>query len=117
LQPDGTFIDGLVQDWTNDVCWMNPPYNRYIKSWMRKAYNSAVDGATVVCLVPARVDTRWWNDYAVYAHEIRFVEGRIKFERDGKYNSATFPSAIVVFRGGVNSWPYQHVTIWGQPRV
>ena len=45
--------DGLTQDWTG-VCWMNPPYGREIKKWMRKARESAQAGATVVCLVPAR---------------------------------------------------------------
>jgi site-specific DNA-methyltransferase (adenine-specific) len=83
---------------------------------MRKAYTSAMDGATVVCLVPARVDVKWWNNYCVYAHEIRFVEGRIKFEMEGKDNAATFPSAIVVFRGKPNREPYQCVKLWKQPK-
>lgn len=36
--------DGLVQDWTGHVCWMNPPYGRGIINWMRKAYESALGG-------------------------------------------------------------------------
>jgi len=30
---------------------------------MKKAYESALAGTTVVCLVPARTDTAWWFDY------------------------------------------------------
>ena len=50
--------DGLIQDWSREVVFMNPPYGREIGHWMRKAYESARLGATVVCLVPARTHTR-----------------------------------------------------------
>lgn len=87
--------DGLSQQWSG-VCWMNPPYGREIGAWMRKAHESAMGGAVVVCLVPARTDTKWWHDYAIQ-HEVRFIRGRLKFG-DAK-NSAPFPSAVVVMRG------------------
>src|SRR2546429_287935 len=45
--------DGLKQDWARNTVFMNPPYGRSIAHWMRKAYDSAQQGATVVCLVPA----------------------------------------------------------------
>lgn len=45
--------DGLKQQWTG-VCWMNPPYGRRIGDWVRKAYESAQAGATVVCLLPGK---------------------------------------------------------------
>lgn len=86
--------DGLAQMWSG-VCWMNPPYGRTIKAWMRKAWESSQDGATVVCLVPARTDTAWWHDYAMKG-EIRYVRGRLKF--GGHKNSAPFPCAVVIFR-------------------
>lgn len=88
--------DGLQQEWVG-VCWMNPPYGREIIRWMRKAYESSLRGATVVCLVPARTDTTWWHDYAMKG-DIEFIRGRLKFG-DAK-NSAPFPSAIVIFNGG-----------------
>ncbi|HPS39968.1 MAG TPA: DNA N-6-adenine-methyltransferase [Candidatus Cloacimonadota bacterium] len=88
-------VDGLSQDWTG-VCWMNPPYGREIGNWMKKAYESSLAGATVVCLVPARTDTAWWHDYAMNG-EIEFIRGRLKF--GNSKNSAPFPSAIVVFKG------------------
>ena len=87
--------DGLKQEWTG-VCWMNPPYGREIGKWLKKAYESSINGATVVCLIPARTDTAWWHDY-VMKGKIRFIRGRLKF--GNSKNSAPFPSAIVVFRG------------------
>jgi phage N-6-adenine-methyltransferase len=85
--------DGLSQNWTG-ACWMNPPYGSEIGAWIQKAADAADKGATVVCLVPARVDTGWWWDFVSYA-EVRFLRGRLKFS--GSETSAPFPSAVVVF--------------------
>lgn len=87
--------DGLSQQWSG-VCWMNPPYGRTIGAWMAKAYKASREGATVVCLVPARTDTEWWHLYAMKASEIRYVRGRLKF--GGSEKDAPFPSAVVIFR-------------------
>ncbi|WP_309713392.1 DNA N-6-adenine-methyltransferase, partial [Armatimonas sp.] len=55
--------DGLTQKWEG-VCWMNPPYGRGVGEWIQKAKQSAEqDGATVVCLMPARTDTSWWHQH------------------------------------------------------
>jgi phage N-6-adenine-methyltransferase len=85
--------DGLAQTW-DGVCWMNPPYGDVIGAWVEKAAASAAAGATVVALLPARVDTGWWWNH-VRHHEVRFLRGRLKF--GGSPNSAPFPSALVVF--------------------
>lgn len=86
--------NGLEMKW-GGVCWMNPPYGRGIEAWVKKAYESAKQGATVVCLLPARTDTIWWNDYCAHG-EVLFLKGRLKF--GSAVNSAPFPSALVVFR-------------------
>ena len=86
--------DGLKQPWRGNV-WMNPPYGRAIAAWMEKAYLASLNGATVVCLVPARTDTAWWHDYARKG-DVTFIRGRLKFG-DAKTN-APFPSAVVVFK-------------------
>ncbi len=86
--------NGLLKDWGKDAVFMNPPYSG-VSAWMRKAYGAAQEGATVICLIPARTDTAWWHDYAMKG-EIRLLRGRLKFG-DAK-NSAPFPSAVVVFR-------------------
>jgi phage N-6-adenine-methyltransferase len=96
----------LLKDWGVEMAFVNPPYSA-VKDWVGKAYHSAREGATVVCLVPARTDTDWWHRYAMKG-EIRFLRGRLKF---GEAKSgAPFPSAVVVFRptgfrlvGGLNA--------------
>lgn len=96
--------DGLMQDWAGELVFMNPPYGREIKDWIRKAYEeSRKDNTTVVTLIPARTDTAYWHNYVMKADEIRLVRGRLKFG-DSK-NSAPFPSAVVVFRGNSNALP------------
>jgi phage N-6-adenine-methyltransferase len=88
--------DGLRQRWSGRV-WMNPPYGRAIGQWMERALEAARSGEAeaVVCLVPARTDTRWWHDYAAQG-QVRFLPGRVRFS--GGKNSAPFPSAVVMFR-------------------
>jgi len=85
--------DGLAQSWLG-VCWMNPPYGRAIEAWVKKAYESARKGAVVVCLLPARTDTRWFHDYCLRGR-VEFVRGRLKF--GGAKHNAPFPCMIVVF--------------------
>lgn len=85
--------DAFSKDWKG-VCWMNPPYGNEIYDWMEKAYHSFLHGATVVCLVPARTDTKWWHDFCMWG-EVRFVKGRLKF--GNQKNSAPFPSAVIIF--------------------
>ena len=102
--PDPAARDALRIDWNHNSrgkpIWLNPPYGRVIKDWMRKASEVASGGGTVVCLVPARTDTSWWHDYCINAYEIRYIRGRLKF--GGQKNSAPFPSAVVVMRGRVS---------------
>lgn len=86
-------MDGLKQDWKG-ICFMNPPYGREIAKWIKKAYESSLAGATVVCLIPSRTDTGYWHQYCMKG-EIRLVEKRLKF--GNAKNSAPFPSAVVIF--------------------
>jgi site-specific DNA-methyltransferase (adenine-specific) len=79
---------------------MNPPFGYEIPRFVHKAWLEANDDAEiVVCLLPARVDTRWWHEYVMTASEIRFIKGRLTFGKDGvdAVSPAPFPCAIVVF--------------------
>ena len=87
--------DGLSQPWTG-ACWCNPPYGPVIGRWVQKAYEASKAGALVVCLLPGRMDTRWWHTYVLPYAEVRPVAGRLKF--GGGEHSAPFPSAVVIFR-------------------
>lgn len=96
--------DGLLQSWADETVFMNPPYSNVFE-WMGKAYREAKEnGALVVCLVPARVDTRWWHQFATRG-ERRFPKGRLKFVGAGD-SCAPFPSAIVIFRPWMR---YSHI--------
>lgn len=89
--------NGLSQNW-DGIIWCNPPYGRQIGSWVRRALFASVAGNTVVMLLPARTDTRWFHEY-IYNREnveIRFLKGRLRF--GNAKNSAPFPSMVVVFR-------------------
>jgi site-specific DNA-methyltransferase (adenine-specific) len=85
------------------ACWMNPPYSR-CREFIGKAAQEARMGATVVCLVPSRTDTRWWHEHVYDAAarsyrpgvEVRYVKGRLKF--GASKNSAPFPSVLIIFR-------------------
>jgi len=102
--PDHTDLtkrNGLEQDWTSDAggyaVWMNPPYGKTISEWMHKAVVEADKGSTIVCLIPARTDTAWFQDTVLKLQkegraDITFVRGRLKFGT--ATNSAPFPSII-----------------------
>lgn len=89
-------VNGLAQDWYG-ICWMNPPYGKEIAAWIQKAYEESRKGVTVVCLLPARTDTRWFHDYCLPFGAITFLKGRLKFEEAPA--SAPFPSMLVIFYG------------------
>lgn len=89
--------DGLAKNWGGRSVYCNPPYGRQIGKWVRKAYEEAQKpGTTVVLLVPARTDTKWFHDYIYGKTEIRFIRGRVRFG-DSKHG-APFPSMVVVWR-------------------
>jgi phage N-6-adenine-methyltransferase len=102
--------DALTQDWSSyESVWCNPPYGRELHRWMEKGYTESRKGPTVVMLVMACTETKWWRDYAWRADEIRLVQGRIKFTRSSGRAAGPAPkgSAVIIFHP---SWD-------GPPRV
>jgi phage N-6-adenine-methyltransferase len=85
--------DALRENWEGTV-WLNPPYGRGIIKWVQKAYRESLKGSTIVMLVPARPDTKWFQ-VCWKAPIIVFITGRLKF--GAGYTSAPFPSCVVVF--------------------
>ena len=74
----------------------NPPYGRELPKWVKKCHDESKNGATVVMLIPARTDTRWFHEHIYHKAEIRFIKGRIKFG-DSK-SAAPFPSMLVIYK-------------------
>ena len=90
--------DGLAQDWkAGGVYWCNPPGVKVkkIAQWVKKGYESALNGATVVMLLPAFTDTGWFQSYVIKSSDFRFLCGRLKFQ--GQASCAPFSSLVVVF--------------------
>lgn len=116
--------DGLSRRWRG-VVFMNPPYGRGIRDWIAKAWWESRQGATVVCLIPARCDTDYWHEYVMQAAEVRLVRGRIHFDSDRQRereasgesvaHNAPFPSAVVVFRPGESSPRFSAILRDGTP--
>lgn len=91
--------DGLLQNWCgHGAIWCNPPYGRELNKWVKKAYETAQQGETVVMLLPARTDTKWFHEYIYGKAKIRFIKGRLKV--GGNKNAAPFPSMVIIFKGG-----------------
>jgi phage N-6-adenine-methyltransferase len=91
--------DGLSKSWEGETVFMNPPYGRDIKHWIKKAYEEGQKPKTmVVCLIPSRTDTRYWHDYCMKAWKINFIKGRLKFKNDNAgNNSAPIPVSYCCF--------------------
>lgn len=97
--------DALSRSWAGERVFCNPPYSRRTKTnpgqeaWIKKAYCEAKKGALVVMLIPSRTDTKAFHKYILGHAEIRFLEGRLRFEVNGQpRDAAPFPSMIVIFR-------------------
>lgn len=95
--------DAFICDWYGRV-WLNPPYGREIGKWIERAWTMVDYGLAerVVCLLPARTDTRWWQDFIVESYglaTVHYLPGRVHFltESSEEQGPAPFPSAIVVF--------------------
>lgn len=93
--------DALDTEWgTSTFC--NPPYSCVAK-FIKKASEENKKGKTIVLLVNACVDTKWFHEY-VYNKpgvEIRFVKGRISFidpTAPDKKQPSPRPSMIIIFK-------------------
>lgn len=91
--------DGLAPlfcDWRGKRVFCNPPYGHGLDKWL----NRGLEADLAVFLLPARTDTKWFQEIALpKATEIRFVRGRLRFG-DAK-NTAPFPSILVIFRNDI----------------
>jgi phage N-6-adenine-methyltransferase len=110
--------NALEQEWSG-VIWLNPPWNE-IGPFMKKAYESAQRGASVVCLVPLWSTERWFPEYALHGH-IRILSDRVAFE--GYDQKAPQPLCVIVFKkrsrlraDGRMHVTYEHIQAPGNPK-
>lgn len=84
-----------MKSWEGN-CWMNPPFDRNLQKWVRKAYKEAItNGGTKVFLIPVRSNTKWWTETMIDA-EIRFINGEVNFNDEPR--GLWMGMCIVVFR-------------------
>lgn len=90
--------DGLSLPWNGNV-FLNPPYGREIKHWIRKGRDEVrVKNAQMVCgLIPARTDTNYWAEDIAGQATVVFLKGRLSFDDCGQ--AAPFPSALIFWGG------------------
>jgi transcriptional regulator with XRE-family HTH domain len=88
--------DGLALPWRGQV-FVNPPYGRQLALWIAKCREEVEAGRAdlVICLVPARTDTRWWHVHIAGRADIGLLKGRLAFG-DGT-QPAPFASALVAW--------------------
>lgn len=112
------FTDGaLSRDWYSEgLVYINPPYGRALggdidpqknTGWAKKISMSRVQCLEQIILVPARTDTRWFQDYLVGVDKVSlvFLKGRLRFG-DSK-SGAPFPS-VLMYHGPNHSSFFDH---------
>ena len=72
--------NGLVDEWSGKVAFVNPPYSQLLR-WLRRAHDQWCAGKveTVVCLVPVRTDSPWFHDTLSADADIYLLRGRVRF--------------------------------------
>ena len=87
---------------TGHAChgFLNPPFSMASQGFVERAIATAAAGMPMTVILPARVDTRVFQDLIFpTADEVRFLRGRIRYGRgDGKRaDPAPFPTALIRF--------------------
>ena len=70
--------DGLSQDWSGEIVFCNPPYGTELPKWVAKCHHESLKGTTVVMLIPARTDTRYFHEY-IYMGNTKSVSSRVGY--------------------------------------
>ncbi len=117
--------DALITPWDGQAVWCNPPYGTgsdgkagLLESFLaRGCQQSQEQHNTIVMLIPAYTDPKYWSKYVMQAHEVRFLKGRLKFVNNGNMGanmSARFPSVLVIFKwiAGAKYGYSPHQFVW-----
>lgn len=120
--------DAFRKKWSGS-CFMNPPYSKPQRAcepgcvkqictnrgyhldrdipglidWISRAKSQYLKyDSTIVCLVPARTETKWFQIAWKYARALCFVKGRLafvdtRFKDKVAKNVSLFPNVLIVF--------------------
>ena len=92
--------DGLIDDWSGRLAFMNPPFSSLL-IWLKRAYDQWQTGniETVVCLVPVRSDSAWFHQTLSPDADIYLLQGRVRFlDIQGKGQPTPFSLMVVALR-------------------
>lgn len=90
-------FDGLSIPW-KEVNFVNPPYSRKLKeAFITKAYQEwQRNNRTSILLLPVSTSTKIFHRLIYPYAEIRFIEGRIKF--NGLKTAGQMDNMLVIYR-------------------
>lgn len=100
-------MDSLKADWRDwqfpdGICWLNPPFAD-IAPWAQKCAMESRRGVKILFLVPASIDSNWW-DYSVHGIATVYpIAPRIKFV--GSKDVYPKPLALCVYGIGEPGYP------------
>jgi hypothetical protein len=90
-ETQGGSLDVPWSDWKGWL-WLNPPF-RKIAPWARKCLVESEKGARIVMLVPAAVDSDWFEDHVFEKAETRWLKSRpvfkCRYTKDGPKDPKT----------------------------
>ena len=92
--------DGLSCIWGRRA-FVNPPYSK-VTLFLKKAWEEIEVGHTdvAVFLLFAKTDTKWFHQYLHHRSEIRFLKGRLAFNRHSSkpVSNSMHPSMVCILR-------------------
>lgn len=94
--------DGLAQEWRGRV-WINPPYGRQIRHWIRKLFNEFESGNVeqAVMIANNATDVAWFQP--LWKHSICFPTGRVHFISPNKDGDAPAQGSVISYLGKNNA--------------
>ena len=90
--------DGLSDPWWGRLVFVNPPFSEQ-QRWLRRAHEQWKAGhvETVVCLVPTRTDSEWFQEVLSKDAKVYLLKGRLRFADPlGKEQATPFSVMLVI---------------------
>jgi transcriptional regulator with XRE-family HTH domain len=95
--------DGFVDDWSGRLAFVNPPFSETLR-WLKRAHDQWSRGnvGSIVCLVPVRVDSRFFHEILSFEADIFLLLGRLPFG-DIRGRSQHTPFSLMVLAFGTSA--------------
>lgn len=92
--------NGLRDEWSGGIVFVNPPWSAQDK-WLRRAHDqwSKGNAQTVICLVPAKTDTKFFHQTLIKEADLYFMEGRQRFSKEDGTSEATKVATMLAMFG------------------